>query len=106
MSITKLCPFCDQEFNIEVLKGHIVKVHLGLGKLVDFMNIGQAEPEIESEPEESLQIKVEFAHSSDEDLSNSNVNEKNEIENEMQEVQITNDIQSSTKLMHGNTDHF
>ena len=84
MAFNRLCPFCDQDFNIEILKGHIVKVHLGLGKLADFINNEPSEivEEVEPvEPEESLHIKAELANTCDSNLQNG-------IENKMNEPQI------------------
>ena len=37
--VFKNCPFCDEVFNVEILKGHIGEIHLGLTKLADFANI-------------------------------------------------------------------
>ena len=91
MAINKLCPFCDQDFNIEVLKGHIVKAHIGLGKLVDFMNNEPSdiveEPE-RVEPEESLHIKVKSANTFDPNL-------QIDIKNKMNEAQINDSTVSN-----------
>ena len=93
----KNCPFCEQLFNIETLKGHIVSVHLGLEKLAGFWNIQSSTNETETiEPDESIQIKVELSDTT------TNENHVNDFEEESNNTGTTNES-NAMKIKSGRT---
>ena len=83
----KLCPFCDQPFNFNLLKIHIAKIHLGLD------NIPCEEPIVETTP---VNIKVELSHE--------RVNIKSEPSNEKDKTPLEtpdeSNVENSISIKH------
>ena len=94
----KLCPFCDQPFNFNLLKNHIGKIHLGLD------NIPSEEPIVETTAVnievEPVNIKPEPSNEKDEILperpNESNIEKSISIKNEPTEIRIP----SESSLVH------